>query len=354
MDSFFHGRLLKVWLLMLVAFVVGEQALRVRARARFGSGPSMTMNDPVEGRSLRPGTVREGSLSVIHINSSGFRGEECSRTHHPNSLRIVVMGSSTIFGGNVNDEETIPGCLKKRLDEILLEHGDGTWSIEVINAGIPGMTLEMNLKHLQYRVLPLHPDIVILYPSLLDVGAYLQSQAKPEILNPLRSWRYHHSVFYNTFTDKFVAISPRSVGAQYRKFPEEAVVFFEKQTEKWIDMCLEAGVRPVLMTEASAARRGQPFEKQYRLIRGMSLGFGVRGSVRAGELLNEGTRKAALSRQCAFIDILDAIPPEDRYYVDNVHFSREGAALVGQVLAERMFEAGLIRRKADGRGKGFD
>lgn len=89
-------------------------------------------------------------------NSYGFRGKEFSTRKEPEKKRIVCMGASTTYGFYVEPEETYPA----RLERLLLQNGIDA---EVINAGVPGWISTDNLLNLQLRILPLQPDLIIVY-----------------------------------------------------------------------------------------------------------------------------------------------------------------------------------------------
>jgi len=95
-------------------------------------------------------------------NSYGFRGKEFEIK--PHRKRIVCVGSSTTFGIYVDSDKTYSAQL-----ENLLNEGAHEFEFEVLNAGIPGWVSTENLLNLQLRILPLQPDLVIIYQGRNEI-----------------------------------------------------------------------------------------------------------------------------------------------------------------------------------------
>lgn len=137
----------------LVLIILAETFLRWYVRTyRQPSFESYKQYDPEIGWSLKPGFRSE----KITINSHGFRGPEILAPKPGNVTRIVIVGNSCVFGSGLADSETLPYFLQKYLNQ-------AQQRFEVINAGVPGYASEHTLKRLHRDVLPLDPDLVIVY-----------------------------------------------------------------------------------------------------------------------------------------------------------------------------------------------
>lgn len=102
-------------------------------------------------------------------NSMGFRGPEFSLEKPPSIYRIVALGGSTTYTTKVDDDaRTYPAQL-----QTVLRDKYGHQNVEVINAGVPGYNSWETLINLQFRVLDLEPDLVIIYHAHNDVHARL-------------------------------------------------------------------------------------------------------------------------------------------------------------------------------------
>jgi len=99
-------------------------------------------------------------------NSAGYRGREFALSKPENTYRIVVLGGSTTYSSGVDDFElSFPSLLEDYLRE------SGFDAVEVINAGASGYTSHQNLINMQFRILPLLPDLIIVYQGFNDIQA---------------------------------------------------------------------------------------------------------------------------------------------------------------------------------------
>ena len=99
----------------------------------------------------------------IH-NSYGFRGEEFEIAKPQNTFRIVAVGGSTTYSIDVqNYRNSYPDLLEQYLRANGFDH------VEILNAGATEYTSNQNLINLQLRVLPLQPDLVIVYQGFNDI-----------------------------------------------------------------------------------------------------------------------------------------------------------------------------------------
>ena len=97
-------------------------------------------------------------------NSLGFRGEEISLVKPESVYRIVAVGGSTTYSVDVEDyRDSYPHQLGEYL------RGSGFDQVEVINAGVGSYASFHNFINIQFRVLPLQPDLIIVYQGYNDI-----------------------------------------------------------------------------------------------------------------------------------------------------------------------------------------
>ncbi len=100
--------------------------------------------------------VRSEFDTRITINSLGLRGNEVDLAA-PVGQRILVVGDSFTYGFGVNDHETYPAVLERRLTERL-----GESSVQVLNAGFAsGYYPDTYYLWLKEVGLDLEPDLVL-------------------------------------------------------------------------------------------------------------------------------------------------------------------------------------------------
>ena len=114
-------------------------------------------------------------FTTLNINNEGFRGAEINVSKTNNDYRIIVIGGSTVFGAGLgSDNETFPYELYNKFKEKFN-------NVEVINAGISSLTSFEELYYFKEKLIPLEPNLVIIYDGWNNV-AY-KATSEPEILN---------------------------------------------------------------------------------------------------------------------------------------------------------------------------
>ncbi|MGQ0665546.1 MAG: SGNH/GDSL hydrolase family protein [Nitrospiraceae bacterium] len=158
-------RCARVAVFLLAFLLTLEVATRIEQRTRFGApllsrytydSVLYTVDD--HGIKGKPNATFE----KWHLNSLGFRGPEFDPEKSPGRLRIACIGASETFGLFEQAGNEWP----RQLERILNERGI---EAEVINAALAGMSLQQRLIHLQNRLLQFQPDIVIL---MLEYNSY--------------------------------------------------------------------------------------------------------------------------------------------------------------------------------------
>ena len=93
----------------------------------------------------------------VTINSFGFRGPEVEKDKNPETVRVLVMGDSVVFGQGVYEEFTLSAQLQNKLSNKMPETG---W--EVINAGVRGYNIKDYRAIIRPRIMAVEPDVLVL------------------------------------------------------------------------------------------------------------------------------------------------------------------------------------------------
>ncbi|MGI9317606.1 MAG: SGNH/GDSL hydrolase family protein [bacterium] len=125
------------------------------------TGPGLYYAHPYTGYAMKPGYTRRG---FEQINSLGFRGEEVLLEKPDDVYRIVAIGGSTTFAVYLPWNESYPYKLQQELRKRF-----NTDKIEVINAGLTGSTSAESFHRMATQVLPVDPDMVIIYHAFNDL-----------------------------------------------------------------------------------------------------------------------------------------------------------------------------------------
>lgn len=107
---------------------------------------------------MKPDSQYEWQGIPVDINSHGLRGPETTYEKPSAIFRILNLGDSVAMGWGVRMEDTYG----RRLESLLNEGGNGNLDFEVVNAGVPGWSLDNALAYLQAEGLKYEPDLVVL------------------------------------------------------------------------------------------------------------------------------------------------------------------------------------------------
>ena len=137
----------------LLALSLLEVAVRVYAH--LASQERLITADSVLGWKLVPGAKqmyrKEEQPYFVAINSKGLRDREHSYDKPPEVFRIVVLGTSYVFGaGGVEASDRFTDILERSAK-----------NVEVINMGVPAYSTDQEYLYLKTEGLKYHPDLVI-------------------------------------------------------------------------------------------------------------------------------------------------------------------------------------------------
>jgi hypothetical protein len=153
---------------MLAGVAIVELSLRV-----FSLAPSLGISTASEAEFRRvPGLFGPGQRVVdrripilpfaVRIDSLGYRGADFPLEKRAGELRVLAIGDSYTYGDFVDDAETFPAELERRLSQRCSR------PVTVINAGVGGSTITTHSRMAQ-RAWVTSPDIVMLTFSENDV-----------------------------------------------------------------------------------------------------------------------------------------------------------------------------------------
>jgi len=324
----------------------------------------------------------------VQTNSVGLRN-----TQEPDDsrFRILAVGDSLTFGPFVPNEDTWPAWLESILNAQLFP----STSVQVLNAGVSGYTIEDELAYLREKGLGLEPDLVILavFPNdisdlmpeqreLLARGSQQGSGSSRITLSGVRLYLAEHSATYNVIRNlRNRLLSPGSTPrvtegaawlqsgslaagtaatdrrrAMYRdvvyESPEEAQnhgywVRYEHLMRETIDLLRTSGVPLVLVAFPDFMQlpsNGYPDAPQ-RFFEGIAVDedtsyLDVLPALRAAGAPNVISLvtfhpEAALDEGARFF-------PERTQYVGDGHYSRYGYYVAARVIAEWVTSLRLV------------
>lgn len=182
---------------------------------------------------MKPGSHYEWQSISVDINSHGLRGPETPYEKPAATYRILNLGDSVVMGWGVRFEDTYG----QRLESLLNEDAAGKLNVEVINAGVPGWSLENALAYLQAEGLRYDPDLI-----LLDVTIANDINGKSALLagnesGPFR-WLSDHTYLWPFLQSQVAWARARAEGKDRVSTidpPTNAAKYFplDPQSERW-------------------------------------------------------------------------------------------------------------------------
>ena len=139
----------------LAVLVAAEVFLRL---VPIGREPYEAFYDDIYDLSyaMVPGASNPYSSIREALNVHGFRGAAYAEAKPAGTFRVLAMGDSCTFGFGVADDEAWPAVLEKRLN------ASGRFvPVQVINGAVPGTTLFQHLMVFRSRLARFRPDLVI-------------------------------------------------------------------------------------------------------------------------------------------------------------------------------------------------
>ncbi len=289
-------------------------------------------------------------------NSLGYRNDEFPLEKPDGVYRIVALGGSSTYDVSIKDNsETFTAQLEKLLNE---EYG--YTNVQVINAGVPGYNSWEILVNLEFRVLDLDPDLVIIYEGTNDVHARLVQPAayRGDDSGRRQAWQPPHVALWErsamlrilsramNFTrqvsvDDFVS-APTYVSWPFESRliendldPAEILkknppIYFRRNLENMIAIAKEHDVQILFSTWAHS-----PYLNDYA-----SQGY----YQQAFRENNEVVKEVAMSHDIPLFHFASVMPQEAIYWADGRHINEAGALVKARLFAEFIDAEGLIEK----------
>jgi lysophospholipase L1-like esterase len=308
-------------------------------------------------------------------NAQGYRGDEIAQPKPVGEFRIACLGGSTTYSTEIDDWRlAYPAQLERILRQ---EHGRER--VRVINAGASSWSSWESLVDLEFRLLDLEPDVIVVYHGINDVHPRLVWP--PEVYRGDNSGRraaardglfmpsiLQHSTLLRIplirfglsrphadldltlggaaptyYADEFErqvrqGIYPRGIFAQAsarRMLEANPPIYYRRNLESTIAIARSRGIAVVLATFAYSpqfADEPRVASAEYRS---------------AYAETNDVTRAVAREQGVHLFDFAERFPQDRKYFADGRHVNVEGAALKADLFARFLIENGLVPPAGD-------
>jgi lysophospholipase L1-like esterase len=277
-----------------------------------------------------------GGAYRVETDSNGFRSPEVGAVKAPGTYRIAFLGGSTTFNSEARDnDDTVPLRSARLLREARPE-----LEVEVINAGTPGYTTMESLTTLVSRVLPLEPDLLVVYEGINDAvyrarGAYRRDYRREP--QPLRtrfdSWLYRRSVLFRWINYRAARswASPRVPLEQLRRnLGENSPEGFERNLRSMLGVARAHGIDVLLCSVAYCPDESLPDRDDWRVL------------FDAVDEQNALVEQLAKAEGVPFLDLARLHPRDCSLFTNQFHRNSEGLRAHAEILSDFLLESGLL------------
>lgn len=297
------------------------------------------------------------------MNNLGFRGPDITPAPAPGVTRIAVIGASETFGLHESEGGDYPERMQALFDSIV------PGKYEVVNVGLPGLSLASMVPYIRRAVVPIGASILVVYPT---PTFYLEVQPLPVEYTPPR---YHAppTVTLGNLTIERGALTPR-IAAKGREVlkglipnvvvmgvrqmrltarraehddnwvwpavPPERIELFRIHLDRLLASAATEGLQSMIVTHANrfaGAVEDTAGSARRHLVNLMSMYYPQATSgvlIGMDSAANAVVREIGRSRGTAVIEAERRIPASDAYFADFLHFTDAGADRMARLVVE--------------------
>ncbi len=272
------------------------------------------------------------------------------------ALDIVFLGGSTTENMFISENIRFPALVTKKLNQI---DYCGINSCRVLNAGASGRIIPTSINVFLNRYLVLRPKKAVLMHNINDLNylllgnKYWQSERHIEYI-----YRYP-LLKVNSYTRTLVSVFPNLYGLfvrAYLTYYERKDGFFENEqrnlikklpikveenlTDRFIEVldvfiniCKINNIEPILMTQPSRFSE-KNIEKLYvNYLPGVTFQEIGRLHTKFNQIIRDYSYKGV-----RIIDLDSAVPANNQYYLDVLHFSENGNKLAAEIIFDQLIK----------------
>ena len=287
-------------------------------------------------------------VDLIRHNALGYRGRDINIEKPDSVFRIVCLGGSTTYSVYIRDDQkAYPFLVEKNLKEKY-----GHRNLQIINAGVPGYNSWESLINLQFRVLDLQPDMIIIYHGTNDVHPRLipTQYYQGDNAGRRKQWEYPEISIYDRsallrFLRRHMGITSQ-VGLETMITPtfeegpvenfqtkemleQNPPIYFERNLRNMIAIAQANGIIPMLATWAYSPQKGD-YASTEHYIQGFQEGNAI--ILKLGQELG-----------VPVFDFASVMPQDANYWQDGRHVNYDGVALKATLFSDFIHRNGLIR-----------
>ncbi len=367
-----------VVLAILVLAFVTDKLLALK-----GTTPSPTLQRYVRLRELAPLTfevvnpppqvfdVEAGTPPrqvLLRVDEGGFLRP--SRIHAQPDLVLAFLGGSTTECRVVPEDSRFPYLVGRRLEETLKV------KVNSYNGARSGNNSLHSINILLHKLMPLHPDFVVMMHNINDLvallyeGTYWNKNASRRVLVEVRpTLAGHVRGFFQVlraYTIPHLYQAIIELGQRVKGGDQDADEFghlrrkkveinkpyllkeFRANLQSFIDLCRARGITPVLLTQPNRLQGNLDPKtwKEVQILEDKGISFREFGELHG--LFNQAIREVGAANQVLVVDLAKEIPAEEKYVYDPVHLTERASKMAAQIISRELEP--LVKLRLVGRG----
>jgi lysophospholipase L1-like esterase len=301
--------------------------------------------------------------SYFTINSMGYRGKEIK--NHNNEYRILILGGSTSECLYLDDEETWPYLLEKKLGETINRK-----KVVTMNLGKSGHGLRNNLLALKYLPDYYEPDLIIVLAGANDVlyklsrkdswqpfneKEYDKTESYTFSISPKYNWKSTITYkIYRIMHSKSKNIKPQDgigetlVENRLKRQNSEnwiteipnldlALEDYQKIIERVIELSKEKNSEIIFMTQPYLYKENMSQEENESLWMTYDFGetyYSLKVMINVTEEFNKKLLEICDNREDIYcLNLGKEVPRTLNYMYDDMHFNENGARFVSDKIS---------------------
>jgi hypothetical protein len=354
------------WLAVVLVFLIAAEVFtRLDDKLTWGARLLSPYN---EEYLLRQDSVgfrgrRNFQYQKWRMNNLGFRGPDIAPSPAPGVTRIAVVGASETFGLYESEDHEYPARMQALLDSI----APGRY--EVINVGLPGLSLASMVPYVQRAVVPTGASILVIYPTpmfYLEVQPllvdYVPPRYRPPAVLKFGDWTIEREALMPRIAAKarevlkglipnVVVMEVRQMrlaarrskhddGWVWRTVPTDRLQILRTHLDRLLASVNAEGLQPVLVTHANrfaGAMQDTTGPARRLLVNLMSLYYPQatpRVMIDFDSVANAFVRESGASHGAVVVEAERHIPASPSYFADFLHFTDAGADQMARLIVE--------------------
>jgi lysophospholipase L1-like esterase len=293
---------------------------------------------------------------VIRVDEHGFLMP--SRVHAHPDLVLAFLGGSTTECRAIPEKERFPYLVGRHLEQVFKV------KVNAYNAARSGNNSLHSLNILLHKVMPLHPDIVVMMHSINDLITLLYEktywnknssqrvivEVRPTLVGEVRGFfqvlrEYTIPHLYRAIKE----LSQRARGPdqdidEFRHLRGQKVEInqpylleeFRANLQTFIDLCRARQITPVLMTQANRLRENLDTQtwKEVQVLEAQGISYAA--FLELYSQFNQAIRDLGAANRVLVVDLARDIPPEPKYVSDVVHLTERASKLAARIISREL------------------